>query len=308
MTHKPSTTLLEAALYAAERGWPLFPLKPNGKRPALHSEAHCPRSGHCAGGHQKWEQRATCDPQRITACWQSAPYNIGIATGPAALVVIDLDTPKTGEDLPPQEWKDMPNGMAVFSVLCERAGQEVPATFTTRTGRGGRHLYFTAPRHKTLRSGAGRLGWKVDTRAAGGYVVGAGSVVHGRPYVVEHEGTLAPLPAWLTQLLTIPAAPARVSVTALSKSVRRASAYADAALRGELDKVCSAREGGRNHAVYGAAYALGRLVAAEHLDEQEVSNTLTQAGLSIGLPERECAIAIRSGLTRGALRAQGRAS
>jgi hypothetical protein len=43
--------LLRAALEAAERGWPVFPLVPRGKKPAI----------------ERWQQRATCDPAASAA-------------------------------------------------------------------------------------------------------------------------------------------------------------------------------------------------------------------------------------------------
>jgi hypothetical protein len=73
-----------------------------------------------------------------------------------------------------------------------------------RTGSGGTHLYFTAPAGAELRNSAGRLGWLVDTRAHGGYVVGAGSSVHRRPYSVAHDTMPATLPSWLAERLTDP--------------------------------------------------------------------------------------------------------
>jgi hypothetical protein len=44
------------------------------------------------GGHAGWEQRATTDPNRIRRAWSTGPFNVGIATGPAGLVVVDVDT------------------------------------------------------------------------------------------------------------------------------------------------------------------------------------------------------------------------
>ena len=100
-----------------------------------------------------------------------APYNIGIATGPSGLVVIDLDTAQArrgaaaGWALP-----GITDGADVLAALCERARPAVPGeTFTVRTGRGGLHLYFTAPPGAALRQHRGRargLGWLIDTRAA----------------------------------------------------------------------------------------------------------------------------------------------
>ncbi|WP_370027732.1 bifunctional DNA primase/polymerase [Planotetraspora sp. GP83] len=74
------------------------------------------------------------------------------------------------------------DGADVLAVLCEQAGQPLPFdTFTVRTRRGGLHLYFTAPIGGPVlgntQGSRGGLGWLIDTRAHGGYVVGPGSVV-----------------------------------------------------------------------------------------------------------------------------------
>ena len=95
-------------------------------------------------------------PGRITRAWSQAAYNIGIATGPSGLVVIDLDMPKPGEDR--RRGGAAPgigDGADVLAVLCEEAGEPFPwETFTVRTGRGGLHLYFTAPPGAALRNTA----------------------------------------------------------------------------------------------------------------------------------------------------------
>ena len=70
----------------------------------------------------------------------------------------------------------------MLAALCERHGQPLPfETFMVRTGRGGLHLYFTAPPGVRLGNTAGELGrglgWLIDTRGHGGYVVAPGSVV-----------------------------------------------------------------------------------------------------------------------------------
>ncbi|MER5853188.1 bifunctional DNA primase/polymerase [Streptomyces sp. NPDC002012] len=300
MTPTPAPALLRVALAAAERGWPVFPLRPDDKRPAGHPERTCPGTGRCAGGHRTPEQRATLDPGNIAACWQTVPYNVGIATGPANLVVVDLDLPKGDADTPPAEWAGAADGLDVFVMLCERAGEQLPTeTYTVRTRRGGQHLYFTAPAGKQLRSTADVLGWKVDTRAWGGYVVAAGSTVGGASYEIIHGPSPAPLPAWLSDLLTPKPAPAPMPLAELSARMRNTTAYSTAALRGELEKVLSAREGGRNRAVYFAAYALARMIRSGDLAEAAVSSELMSAGQSIGLPAGECRTAIRSGFVRG---------
>lgn len=66
------------------------------------------------------------------------------------------------------------------------------------TPTGGTHPYFAAPvdgpELRNTQGAAGGLGWLVDTRAAGGYVVGAGSTIDGRPYAVTCGTPPAPPP------------------------------------------------------------------------------------------------------------------
>ncbi|MEV5553828.1 bifunctional DNA primase/polymerase, partial [Nonomuraea wenchangensis] len=243
-----TANLTRYALAAAARGWHVFPLAPNGKTP--------PR------GFTAWQDRTTTDPATIRRIWQH-PYNLGIATGPSRLVVIDLDMPKPGEQ-PPPEWNrpGIHDGADVFAALCEQAGQPLPLeTFQVRTRRGGLHLYFTAPEGATLTNTRGSLGWLIDTRAHGGYVVGPGSRItdeHGSgTYAVLHPITPAPLPAWLAEQLRPAPLPPQKPVTVPLASDRRGS-YIRAAVLGELNRVTSSPPHGHNNALYLAA-VLGEL-------------------------------------------------
>ncbi|WJY31316.1 bifunctional DNA primase/polymerase [Streptomyces sp. P9-2B-1] len=282
-----STHLLTAALDAAERGWHVFPLRPADKRPALHGESVCPLTGDCTGGHRKWEDRATTDPDRIRRAWADRPFNIGIATGPSGLVVVDLDMPK------PNSRTGTPCGVTTFGALCERAGQAVPTTYRTQTASGGHHLYFTAPPGARLANSAGRLGNLIDTRAHGGYVVAAGSFTATGPYAVTDPTPPAPLPEWLHALLST-----RQPVRALmaTPTAVNASRYASAALRAETAAVASAGEGVRNWTLTRAARALGRFIPSGDLSRSEVEEALNSAGLRAGLRERECRAVITSAL------------
>lgn len=195
----------------------MFPVRPGAKKPPAfpdHKAADCRgRDPRCRAGHVGWEGRATADPARITAAWSQAAYNIGIATGPSGRVVIDLDVPKPGEE-PPPRW-DLPgvgDGADVLAVLSEEHGADLPfETLMVRSRRGGLHLYFEAPPGTVLRNTSGDnggLGWLIDTRAWGGYVVGPGSVTDspdgpGR-YELLYDRPPAPLPGWLASLLTAP--------------------------------------------------------------------------------------------------------
>ena len=312
-------TLVGAALAYAERGWHVFPLRPDDKRPAFpdHAEDQCDgRDPRCrrAGRHVRWEERATTDPARIRAAWTSAPYGIGIATGPSGLLVIDLDMPKIGKpgaaSGPPPGFDEpgVDDGADVFVLLCQRAGQPFPwDTFAVRTGSGGIHLYFTAPTGPgapALRCTAGTLGWLIDTRAHGGYVVAPPSTVAGRAYLVENDTDPTPLPEWIAADLTPGVLPTQEPTPVRLRAGRgagdRAGAYLDAAINGAVQAIRSAAGGQRNRSLYGAAVQLGQLVAGGALDPDTVRAELLPAALAVGQTETEAVRTIASGLRAGA--------
>ncbi|WP_435256345.1 bifunctional DNA primase/polymerase [Streptomyces althioticus] len=282
-----SDHLLRAALQAAERGWRVFPLRPGTKRPALHGEKTCTRTGPCAAGHLKWEQRATTDPDRIRAAWSRAQFNVGIATGPSGLVVVDLDVPKDKVS------SDAPCGAATFAALCERAGHAVPATYRVRTASGGTHLYFTAPDGVQLPNTAGTVAESVDTRACGGYVVAAGSIVPAGRYEALNGAMAAPLPGWLLAILR--PAPARLAGP-LTLPVVDGSRAAVAALEAECATVAAAPEGLRNTTLNRSAFKVGRFVAWGDLPRHVAEEAFQAAGEAAGLTAAECRTTIRSAL------------
>ncbi|MFJ8777627.1 bifunctional DNA primase/polymerase [Streptomyces microflavus] len=197
--------------------------------------------------------------------------DVGLATGPSGLVVVDLDSVKAKDP------KGTPDGVTSLQALCERAGQAVPATYRTRTASGGHHLYFTAPDGVRLGNSAGRLGKHIDTRAHGGYVVAAGST----------------LSEWLHRPLTPRQAARGLTVAPVPV---RASRYATAALRAETAAVAGAGEGVRNWTLVWAARALGRFIPSGDLARHEVEQALNSAGLRAGLRENECRAAVASAL------------
>ncbi|WP_069815300.1 bifunctional DNA primase/polymerase [Streptomyces sp. TP-A0874] len=278
-------TLLTTALDLTARGWHVFPLRPGTKRPALHGEAACPRTGPCAEGHRKWEQRATTDPDRIRAAWAKAPFNIGVATGPSGLVVVDLDVPK--------EESDAPCGAATFKALCERAGHPVPTTYRVRTASGGQHLYFTAPDGARLSNTAGTVAASVDTRAWGGYVVAAGSTTPAGPYEALSGPETAVLPTWLHNVMQPAAKRSQAPCTAVAGQKRR---YADVALSSETRNVAAAPVGEREATLFRAARALGRFVAWGDLPRHVVEQALQEGGEAAGLTTSECRSTLRSAL------------
>ncbi|MGH8879400.1 MAG: bifunctional DNA primase/polymerase, partial [Stackebrandtia sp.] len=278
------TARADAALAAASRDWHVIPLRPNVKPPAFpnHTEDTCHRDDPwCQNGHTGWEQRATTDTDRIRRGWARRAYGVGIATGPSRLIVIDLDVPKPGEQLPP-EWQlpGVADGHDVLAILCERAGEPLPLdTYTVATPSGGTHLYYwhpvTGPQLRNTTGGnPGSLGPEIDTRAHGGYVVAAGTTIDGRAYRVVHDVDPAPLPTWLAERLTPRPLPPQQPVH-IDLPPDRRGRYLTAAINRQLSHITTAGEGGRNTALYRSAVALGQLTAGGTINEDDVRQLLT---------------------------------
>jgi hypothetical protein len=214
----------------------VFPCHPGRKTPDVAAD---------------WEGRACADPGRVARYWKSGRHNVGIACGPSRLVVVDLDT--HGEL--PEGWRlpGMVDGRDVLAQLCEWARQPWPVTHWVATPSGGWHLYFAAPDGSRIRNSAGLLGPMVDVRAAGGYVVGAGSVVDGRPYEVLDDMPPAQLPAWIVRALT--PKPERAAAP------RRTAVTADARLRGLAGTVRAGKPGNRTGPLVWAAHRLAEMIA-----------------------------------------------
>lgn len=75
--------------------------------------------------------------------------------------------------------------------------------------------------------------------------------------------------------------------------------YGRTALEREAENVATAPEGTRNHTLNRAAYSLAQLVAAGHLDQLEVHDTLRTAALNAGLQPGEIEATLRSGVRAG---------
>lgn len=270
------------ALHCAEQDWRIFPLRPQAKRPALHGHRSCLTTGPCRDGHRGWEQRATTDRTVLERCWEYGMFNIGVATGPSGLVVVDCDQPGPDEQ-PPPEWAGSRDGWDVLHALAAAAGEQVPDTYTVRNPSEGVHLYFQAPPGDPVRTTAGRLGWHVDIRATGGYVVGPGSLTPGGGYELVDETPPVPCPEWLLdQLRNVEASSpgsedTRPEGATLTITTHSRSGYLRAVLRGECRKVASAPPGEQNSRLFQAAATLGGWVAGGALDETTARRSLHEA-------------------------------
>ncbi|WP_327118860.1 bifunctional DNA primase/polymerase [Nocardia sp. NBC_01730] len=246
--------LRAAALAAAARGWPVFPLRPSGKKPAI----------------KRWPDLASTDEDRIHRWWGYNPrYNVAVLTGsPAGLHIIDLDARHM---TPPAA--DLTNALA---RLAECLLRPAPPTLTIATPSGW-HLYYRAPNEPPLRCTVARIGDGIDSRGHGGYIVAPGSRTPRGGYTVAENRPVADLPAMLIQrIIPPPLAPAPRGGWTSSVAVAPDS-YLAAILAGEAERVARARVHLRNHTLFRSALVLGRLVAADEVSEHDARTVLTAA-------------------------------
>jgi Bifunctional DNA primase/polymerase, N-terminal len=265
-------TLRSCALHLAARGWHVFPITPGAKKPPVID---------------RWETRATTDPDQIRHWWRDIPYNIGIATGPSGLAVVDLDTRKPGQTVPAR-WTRLgiDSGAAVLRALAHQHGVTVTPTYTVRTPSGGWHLYYTAPPRSHLRNSHDMIGWKIDTRAYGGYVTAPGCPLSPSCYELVDDRNPVELPTWLHQALT-PTPPPAFSAPAQPVTINL-SGYVGAAVRGECHRVRTAPSGQHNAVLCRAAYALGQLIGAGFLAEEIARTELTTAAGALISADCDC--------------------
>lgn len=275
----------QAALRYAELGWHVFPCwwphldvcacgTPDCPSPAKHPIGQAAPHG---------VHDATTDPDLVNTWWTDHPQaNVAIALGPSHLFVVDIDGPEGAE-----AWDDL-----------QQAHEPAPATLTADTGRvegSGAHLYFHQPDGTQI--GNRKLGPKLETRGAGGYVIAPPSIhVSGRHYAWRDGTYDVSRPAgWLTHLASRPT----TTVSPVPTVVDHVDDHARRRLEGAAGKVAMAPEGERNNVLNWAAYTAGRLVGAGRLDRDHTLQVLTVAAHRAGLAGREIAATIDSGLTAG---------
>lgn len=306
MVQAGSVNVRDAAAWAAERGWYVFPTRAYGKEP---------RPG------LSWPTVATRDPARVRIAHWRPGENYGVAAKPSGLIILDLDVPRAGAKLPP-EWQGEPDIVAgddILAYLCERAGQPWPVTFWVRTPRGGHHLYYRADPGRPIGcSGIPdplRLGQKcplIDVKAAGGehggYVLGPGSVLDeraypdnpvaaatvkgGKAYEVIWDQEPAPVPSWLADLLDPPETVTRPVTSG------HVPGEMYPRLRGLVETVLRSQPGNRNAPLYWAACRAREMVEAGEIGQDTAEQVLVQAAVEAGLRggESEARRTVTSGM------------
>jgi hypothetical protein len=190
---------LDYALALAGRGFRVFPLEPNGKKPWI----------------KDWPKLATTNEKQIRAWWPLGDdHNIGLATG-QGVVVLDYDM-KPGQ-----------NGQRALDTH-DMLGLPMDG-FQVKTPSGGRHLYFKTK--KFIRNSASKVAKNCDVRGEGGYVVAPGSTIDGKFYSADHDAALPELPEWMAEMVMTTrhtkAADAKTPLTEWDKpeNIRRAIDY-----------------------------------------------------------------------------------
>jgi Bifunctional DNA primase/polymerase, N-terminal len=274
---------LAAALEFVRLGLAVLPLhsvRPGGdKLVCTCGNAECSSAGKhpiaelAPHGHKD----ASCD-ERVVARWfkHYPDANLGLRTG--AIVVVDVDPRHRGD---------------VTLANFEQQHGPLPLTWRSITGGAGLHAFFAAPVGGIA---SGRLGWGVDFKSSGGYVVAPPSRhVSGRHYVWEadpRDVPLAPLPQWIIETLRRPKAERRPH-----RPIKPDKIYG--ALRGIIRAIAHAPRGERNNLAYWGACRLLELADQQVITREEAIGIAIGAATRSGLPYVEATRTARSAISRG---------
>ncbi|WP_370271200.1 bifunctional DNA primase/polymerase [Streptomyces sp. V4I8] len=311
------TTSYAVARWCAGQGWPVHPLAPGRKTPVSNcptcrAQRHDPKTCPCipAGRPCHGFHAATTNQRYIDAWWSDSPTSgVGIACGPANLVVIDVDAhtaqvPARSRLLPgipihaEVNLDGLASGFDTLALLAALRRQPNPVeddnTLRVRTPSGGLHIWYRNPdtdirfRCSNGSSPKVALAWQVDVRAEGGYIVAPTTSTTAGTYTAEGSTRVpAPLPDWLwaelirTGHVIAPATPKPSVAKAPVPRPRRKTSAAHRVLDPLIAVVAQCAttpEGaGFTEKLNRAAYTAGGLVAAGHLEEAAVRDLLLES-------------------------------
>ncbi|MET9231421.1 bifunctional DNA primase/polymerase [Lentzea sp. NPDC003310] len=339
-TNRTVATAADAALWlAVHRGWHVLPLNYGTKRPfggcvdcraatTDHTPQTCPCLARADGAlcHGVWA--ATTDPSVIARWaqrWHTSVWAVHLwASG---LLAVDLDT-RTGppprqplNGLPwPAEEPPPADGLDTYSTLAAQSGGTVGTdTFTTDTPSGGLHLIYSTTRqwkgsHGKVRDGDDTvrtgLGWQIDIKCYGGYVVLPGSTSKTGTYWRSSSTTTPrPMDGWLADALTrtghdrTPTTPAATTTPTAAVPVvdtqTGPARYAAGALRSACAELAAMEpDTGRNRKLFRSTTRLAGMALAGWIDRAVVEAALTDAARHAGLPAGEIRYVLASGFGR----------
>lgn len=133
---------------------------------------------------------ATLDTAIIERWWKGWPEaNVGVATGPSRLAVLDID-PRHGGD---ESLRD----------LTQKHGDAWLETAIALTGGGGTHYLFKQNEERPARNAADVFPG-IDVRGEGGYIVAPPSLHQsGKPYAWERTANEVELLPWPTDIIRV---------------------------------------------------------------------------------------------------------
>lgn len=227
--------LIAAARAYAQLGWHVVPFRADRKR-----------------AYRRYADEPLAPPSQVEedfTRWRDALLCIRL---PSNVVVLDLD----------------PRDRPLDLIWSELTGKFVlPPGPVVRTPRGGLHAWFSLPTGIIARNWTSQHGRfpvpDIDIRTNGGLATLPPSRRSDGNYIWERWMPQIPAaPPTLIEALT----PKPYPVFSLSnrdkKALRdRSGAYYDAIMRNELERVISAKPGGRNHALFVASARLGEFYA-----------------------------------------------
>lgn len=290
MTIAMPTTMLAHALGYARRGWPVFPCDPKTKRPLV------PRDKDAAGKpieNTGGLRKATTDPAIIEAWWRKWPDAlIGVRLGhETGLWVIDFD----------------PRGETVDTVKARFAAEvgELPRGPVSRTQSGGEHVWLKMPDGEVPKNSAKRIKG-VDWRAEGGYVIVPPSrMANGARYEWLAEGEFPSAPDHVLDLVfrrgKFAPPVTKMAGNGVRPSDEKVRRYCLVALDKAASRVSGLVEGQRNQGLNDEALAIGHLVGAGGITEQEAFDALRGAALSWGITDADRAL-VKGGTLDRAIR------
>ncbi|MFE7709878.1 bifunctional DNA primase/polymerase [Streptomyces sp. NPDC057486] len=304
------------ARWSVAQGRPVHPLAPGRKTPvgncparraSKHKQAACPclpAGRPCHGFHA-----ATTAQGLIEQRWTKTPAaGVGVACGPAGLVVIDIDAHQTpvpdrerllpGIRIPEHVRLDgLASGFDTLALLAAYRGANDPAqdenTLRVLTPSGGLQVWYRNPEpatHYRCSTGSSRymaLARQVDVRAEGGWIVVPGTRTPKGVYrAVGPARRPAVLPEWLRRELRRTGhvldgrTPAASAEPVAPVPGRRHTASAPQVIDPLIARVaeCAAAPDGTGFSerLNRAAHTAGGLVAAGYLDHAAIRDRLVR--------------------------------
>jgi hypothetical protein len=184
---RTADSAVQTAAEYARRGWSVVPMHSlDAVGGCTCGQRDCPSPGK----HPRvpWEEAMTqlADEELVQSWWERWPWsNVGVVTGSVSgVAVIDVDPRHDGDE-------------TLFEL--EAFWGRLPQTLESRTGGGGRHLWYAMPEGDL---GSIDLGDGVELKAERGLVVAPPSRhASGRLYRwLDPDEDLAPLPTWVADL------------------------------------------------------------------------------------------------------------